>query len=410
MSTNSAIEKLLAVARNEIGYLEKETNSNLDDKTANVGNKNFTKYARDLDNLNIYNGKKNGYAWCDMFVDWCFITAFGKEKALEIIFQPVPSYGATCTMSAEYYKEHGRFYTADPKAGDQIFFTKDGGKTSYHTGIVEKVENGRVYTIEGNTSSAAGVVENGGAVRDKSYSLSYSQIGGYGRPKYEAVDNIQSSSIQQSIIVVAAPIQYSNIKTGTVVDANAVYLRSGPNTVYPTVGVVNKDAALYINGSNKDRTWYKIKTAENKDGWIRSTYVSIHETVTIAKSGKVISSGSLNVRKGSSTSCAVIGYLKKDEIVTIIGANTDKTWYNIKTDKYPNGWVSAKYIKIVETTTKEYKTTTTALYLRSGRGASYTAITAIPKGTLVEVSELESNWYKVKYNDFIGYSNAKYLK
>lgn len=57
----------------------------------------------------------------------------------------------------------------------------------YHTGIVEKVAGGRVYTIEGNTSSAAGVVENGGCVRDKSYALTYSKIGGYGRPDFSIV-------------------------------------------------------------------------------------------------------------------------------------------------------------------------------------------------------------------------------
>lgn len=57
----------------------------------------------------------------------------------------------------------------------------------YHTGIVEKVAGGRVYTIEGNTSSAAGVVENGGCVQDKSYPLTYSKIGGYGRPDFSIV-------------------------------------------------------------------------------------------------------------------------------------------------------------------------------------------------------------------------------
>ena len=55
------------------------------------------------------------------------------------------------------------------------------------TGIVEKVAGGRVYTIEGNTSSAAGVVENGGCVQDKSYPLTYSKIGGYGRPDFSIV-------------------------------------------------------------------------------------------------------------------------------------------------------------------------------------------------------------------------------
>lgn len=95
--------------------------------------------------------------------------------------------GAGCSGSANYYKQKGQFHTSGPQPGDQIFFTNDGGKTMYHTGIVEKVAGGRVYTIEGNTSSAAGVVENGGCVRDKSYALTYSKIGGYGRPDFSIV-------------------------------------------------------------------------------------------------------------------------------------------------------------------------------------------------------------------------------
>lgn len=57
----------------------------------------------------------------------------------------------------------------------------------YHTGLVEKVSGDRVYTIEGNTSSAPGVVPNGGIVRDKNYSINYAQIGGYGTPDWSLV-------------------------------------------------------------------------------------------------------------------------------------------------------------------------------------------------------------------------------
>ena len=72
------VDRLLATARAEIGYIEKETNAHLDDKTANAGDGNWNKYARDLDALGVvYNGKKNGYAWCDIFTDWCFIQTFG---------------------------------------------------------------------------------------------------------------------------------------------------------------------------------------------------------------------------------------------------------------------------------------------------------------------------------------------
>lgn len=184
----TSVERLLQTARAEIGYIEKETNAHLDDKTANAGDGNWNKYARDLDALGVvYNGKKNGYAWCDIFTDWCFIQTFGLELGLQLLCQAQKGVGAGCSGSANYYKQKGQFHTSGPQPGDQIFFTKDGGKSFYHTGIVEKVSGGRVYTIEGNTSSLPGVVENGGCVRDKSYSLTYNKIGGYGRPDFSIV-------------------------------------------------------------------------------------------------------------------------------------------------------------------------------------------------------------------------------
>ena len=90
--------------------------------------------------------------------------------------------GAGCTYSAQYYRNKGRFYSS-PKVGDQIFFGASGDE--YHTGIVYKVDSSYVYTIEGNTSGASGVVDNGGGVFKKSYSRSYSGISGYGRPYYD---------------------------------------------------------------------------------------------------------------------------------------------------------------------------------------------------------------------------------
>lgn len=184
----TVIERLIATAKAEEGYLEKATNAQLDSKTANAGSNNWTKYARDLDNIgNIYNGKKNGYAWCDVFVDWCFIKTFGVDLAMKLLCQPYGGAGAGCTYSVQYYKQKDQFHKSNPQAGDQIFFTNDGGKTSYHTGLVIAVGNGKVYTIEGNTSSAPGVVPNGGCVRTKSYNLTATYICGYGRPDWSLV-------------------------------------------------------------------------------------------------------------------------------------------------------------------------------------------------------------------------------
>lgn len=174
---------VIKIALAEEGYLEKASNSQLDSKTANAGSKNYTKYARDLDNIpGFYNGKKNGYAWCDVFVDWCFVQAFGVDKAKELLLQPNKSLGAGCKYSMNYYISKGQFCDT-PEIGDQIFFVS--GTTITHTGLVYNVDKSYVYTIEGNTSSASGVVANGGSVRKKKYSLSYSKIAGYGRPAYD---------------------------------------------------------------------------------------------------------------------------------------------------------------------------------------------------------------------------------
>lgn len=192
----SAVDRLLETAIAEDGYLEKKSNSQLDSKTANAGSNNYTKYARDLDNMGVYNGNKNGYAWCDVFVDWCFITTFGLDMGMKLTCQPIGGLGAGCTYSANYYKQNNQFHTKNPKAGDQIFFTDSSGGMS-HTGIVTKVDSSKVYTIEGNTSSASGVIANGGCVRQKSYSLSYSRIGGYGRPDYSLVGDDEEVTQEQ---------------------------------------------------------------------------------------------------------------------------------------------------------------------------------------------------------------------
>lgn len=192
----SAVDKLIATARAEIGYLEKATNSRLDEKLANPGKNNWTKYARDLDGIGyIYNGAKNGYDWCDVFVDWCFVKTFGSELAMQMLNQDYDGLGAGVKYSALYHKDAGQFYEKDPKPGDQIFFGDNSNW--WHTGIVVEVTNGRVYTIEGNTSGHTNVVSNGGCVALKNYPINYIYTKGYGRPNYSLVEEEEEVTQEQ---------------------------------------------------------------------------------------------------------------------------------------------------------------------------------------------------------------------
>lgn len=181
--------KLVAIARAEIGYLEKASNANLDSKTDNAGSNNYTKFARDLFDAGYYNGNKNGYSWCECLNDWCHWIAAGKDAKLaqEITYQTGP-YGASCSWSAKYYRNAGRFFPT-PEVGDQAYFGKVGDED--HTGIVSKVTDTTVYVIEGNTSDISGVVANGGGVFEKPYPIDYEKFAGFGRPNYDAEEDAE---------------------------------------------------------------------------------------------------------------------------------------------------------------------------------------------------------------------------
>jgi hypothetical protein len=239
------VEKVISIAKDEIGYLEKASNKDLDSKTTNAGKNNFTKYARDLDNIpGFYNGKKNGFAYCDIFIDWCFVQAYGVENAKRLLCQPNKSLGAGCKYSMSYYKSKGQLKSS-PKIGDQIFFKNSSGEIS-HTGLVYNVDKSYVYAIEGNTSSASGVVANGGGVFAKKYKLNYNRIAGYGRPNY---DNSVSSS---------SPVK-SNVSSAVLAWQKAA-MADGFNLPSETDGIWGSECiAVAKEAIVKKRSVYKYK-------------------------------------------------------------------------------------------------------------------------------------------------------
>lgn len=147
------IEKLILIAKNEIGYLEKKSNSQLDDKTANAGSNNYTKYWRDI------KPSYQGQPWCAAFVSWCFMKAFGLDKAKKLLKHWPYVY---CPTMSELFT-----LNSYPKIGDIVIFYHNG--TFTHTGLVTAVIGDKFYTIEGNTSGASGIIANGGGVCAKSY-------------------------------------------------------------------------------------------------------------------------------------------------------------------------------------------------------------------------------------------------
>lgn len=182
---------VISVARSQIGYSEKASNSKLDDFNANAGSGNYTKYG-------ILTGT-NGQAWCASFVCWCFYTAANndKSKAKDVL---CGSLSAACRYNMDAFVKAKRFTKDSPEPGDVIFFTTDGSNTSNHTGIVVAVSKGKVTTVEGNTDPGKFNAD-GGCVAEKSYDRSNSRILGYGRPKYDGTSSFNGVSDSSSTTV-----------------------------------------------------------------------------------------------------------------------------------------------------------------------------------------------------------------
>ena len=108
--------------------------------------------------------------WCACFASWCADQCGYLESGI------IPKF-SLCSDGVNWFKGKGQWQDKnyEPQAGDIIFFDWGNDGSIDHVGIVEKCENGTVYTVEGNS---------GDACRQQSYPVGSSSIYGYGCPKY----------------------------------------------------------------------------------------------------------------------------------------------------------------------------------------------------------------------------------
>lgn len=259
-----AINAVIKTAQNEIGYLEKKSNAQLNSKTANAGYNNFTKYWRD-----IYPAYQTE-PWCAAFVSWCFMKAFGLTMAKKLLkhwpYVYCPTLGSLFTKNA------------NPKVGDIVIFYRSG--EFRHTGLVTKVRGDKFWTIEGNTSGASGIVANGGGVCAKSYYNSKLPGTKFCTPNYSLVTSIVSGNSSTSI-----PTTPTNTKN---------YLTVGDKggAVKTLQAKLNKVGyKLDVDGIYGDNTLKAIKSFQTKykkelevDGVAGKNTISKLDSVIAAKS------------------------------------------------------------------------------------------------------------------------------
>lgn len=241
-------------------YLEKKSNAYLDDFTKNAGDKNYTKFARDVNNWNQPGCQ--GQPWCAVYQFWKLVKVFGLTKALQIMGGGFYN----CQSVTRHAKQKGTWHST-PKKGALIIF-----RNGSHIGSVNSYDATYVYTNEGNTSSAPGVVANGGACRNKKYKLTDSAIDGYVWIDYGTTEDLKSTE---------TAVQLSKVpKWVGMVNTAELNVRSWPGKENPTIkkypylaqhNLIDVcDTIKAADGS----TWYYVRIVNKYYGFVAARYIT----------------------------------------------------------------------------------------------------------------------------------------
>lgn len=318
------------------GYLEKKSNAYLDDFKKNAGYNNYTKFARDVNSW----GQPGCQAqpWCAEYQFWKLVKVLGITKALKIMGGGFYN----CQSITRHAKANGTWHST-PKDGALIIF-----RNGSHVGSVRSFDFSKVHTNEGNTSSVAGVVANGGAVRNKSYAISDPAIDGY-----VWIDWGEEKTV-------AGAWKATGTATSTVDD---LYIRETPNGY--VLGQINKGNRVEINGE-KSGMWTKVKVAGIGIGWAATKYLQVDgaENKPTTITNKQNKSQRLFVGKVSAASTVVRTWaggnypsikkwpkLVRGNLVDVMNftqkATNGVSWHYVRIAGKYYGFVAAKYIKKV---------------------------------------------------------------
>ena len=247
----NAINKLIQIVKNEIGYLEKASNSQLDSKTANAGENNYTKYWRDI------KPDYQGQPWCAAFVSWCMMKAFGLDTAKKLLKHWPYVY---CPTMADLFT-----LNSNPKTGDIVIFKHNGEFT--HTGIVIKVSGDRFWTVEGNTSGGSTIIANGGGVCQKSYYNSNLPGTKFCTPNYSLVKNTTSVSDSDIVKKQNTRAYIAQIKKDTKCYAKSS--KNSPSKLFPKLkkGAV-VEVMKYTETDSSGLKWYFIRIPHPTEGFV----------------------------------------------------------------------------------------------------------------------------------------------
>jgi uncharacterized protein (TIGR02594 family) len=198
------------------------------------------------------------------------------------------------------------------------------------------------------------------------------------------------------------------------VTASALNVRHGPGLQYQVIGLLVKDTTVPGYETSPDGYWTQVLLEDGRMGWCSLKYLDmISGTQTSpGNTGSVIdyrvTADALNIRKGPGTHYAVIGYLRRDDLIGGLGLSTDGNWLQVRIANGSTGWCAVSYLIPIEaqnpspepgsTMKGMHRVIVSRLNLRSGPGVNYPILGELQNEQTVNVidsSEFDE-WLKIQ--------------
>ena len=217
--------------------------------------------------------------------------------------------------------------------------------------------------------------------------------------------------------VVLMPVGAGAQEALTATTTDSLNMRSGAGINHPVILVMPYGETVTIRGGEQNG-FLPIRYA-GRDGWASRDYLALSKQPTAVETAGV-TTDSLNLRSGPSTTSPVIAVIPSGAEIVVTGQSTGGylavTWSGFK------GYAHGDWIRTGGTPqpapaqpptlpTTGTATTTTSLNMRAGAGTTFTVLTVMPAGATVNLTGQSANgFFGVTWNGKTGWASSEYLR
>lgn len=222
--------------------------------------------------------------------------------------------------------------------------------------------------------------------------------------------------------MISAMIPTISFATEGVVDGNAVRLRTEPSASSKIITLLEKGSTAEVKEENDG--WYNV-TVGKYTGWVSGDYFKVEEVAAVVTEDEnlvetvtelkniVVDTAVVNIRKEPTTDSTLLGQTQKGQLLTVVSEVEveNVVWYKIELAENSYGYIREDLITDdISKVNGSGMITASAVNFRKEASTESASLGKIYEGTIITITGVDGEWYKVSYNSKDGYIHSEYVK